>query len=118
MFYFILSFCGGRCDADYLLRVLKITVCADGTVHINFEHSIDGHIMLLFTVDIFTKGLMLLAHFINLSTPTLFHTPTTTATILNTINTTLKKLGWKLTPQAMRRIPICRDEVECTELPE
>ena len=120
MFYFILSLCGGRRDADYLLRVLQITVCADGAARINFEHGIDGHIVLLFAADIFTKGLILLARSINPSAPTLFHAPTATATatILDTIDTTPKKLKWKLTPQATRRVPIRRDEVEHADLPE
>lgn len=53
-------------------------MCADGAAGTNFEHTsvnVDGHTVLRFAADVFTEGLMLLAHSINPSAPTLFHAP-------------------------------------------
>lgn len=94
---------------------LQIIVCADGTTGINFEHTgVDGHTVLRYAADIFTDGLMLMARSINPSAPTMFHaklsphaksykaprgsngTPTDKVEL---IDTTPKKLEWKLTPE-------------------
>ncbi|TFK53149.1 acyltransferase ChoActase/COT/CPT [Heliocybe sulcata] len=94
---------------------LQIIVCKDGSAGINFEHTgVDGHTVLRFAADIFTEGLMLLARSINPSAPTLFHAqlsphsksykvpkntgkpPTPPPDI---IDTTPKKLEWKLSPE-------------------
>ncbi|PBK92163.1 acyltransferase ChoActase/COT/CPT [Armillaria gallica] len=94
---------------------LQIIVCADGAAGINFEHTgVDGHTVLRFAADIFTEGLMLLARSINPSAPTLFHAtlsphakafkpprnsgkPPTPP--LDHIDTTPKKLEWKLSSE-------------------
>ncbi|EKM83245.1 hypothetical protein AGABI1DRAFT_111693 [Agaricus bisporus var. burnettii JB137-S8] len=93
---------------------LQIIVCADGAAGINFEHTgVDGHTVLRFAADIFTEGLMLLARSINPSAPTLFHAPLSPhaksykqrgtqkppTPPLERIDTTPKKLEWKLTPE-------------------
>ncbi|KAF9446565.1 acyltransferase ChoActase/COT/CPT [Macrolepiota fuliginosa MF-IS2] len=94
---------------------LQIIVCADGAAGINFEHTgVDGHTVLRFAADIFTEGLMLLARSINPSAPTLFHAPLSPhaksykpsrgsqkppTPPLERIDTTPKKLEWKLSPE-------------------
>ncbi|KAJ6630325.1 acyltransferase ChoActase/COT/CPT [Mycena sp. CBHHK59/15] len=95
---------------------LQIIVCADGAAGINFEHTgVDGHTVLRFAADIFTEGLMLLARSINPSAPTLFHAslspraraykpprnggaPLLRRADPQPIDTTPKKLEWKLSP--------------------
>ncbi|KAJ7119092.1 acyltransferase ChoActase/COT/CPT [Mycena epipterygia] len=92
---------------------LQIIVCADGAAGINFEHTgVDGHTVLRFAADIFTEGLMLLARSINPSAPTLFHASLSpharaykvrgngngTTSPPPKIDTTPKKLDWKLSP--------------------
>ncbi|KAG6855500.1 hypothetical protein H0H87_001987 [Tephrocybe sp. NHM501043] len=119
---------------------LQIIVCADGAAGINFEHTgVDGHTVLRFAADIFTEGLMLLARSINPSAPTLFHAtlspyakayklkgPGRVASPTNgyTIDTTPKKLEWKMSPElrvgvrfAETRISalICQNECEALE---
>ncbi|KAH6905792.1 carnitine acetyl transferase [Coprinopsis sp. MPI-PUGE-AT-0042] len=94
---------------------LQIIICADGAAGINFEHTgVDGHTVLRFAADIFTEGLMLLARSINPSAPTLFHAklskhaksykpprgqPSANNHHDDSIDTTPKKLEWKLSPQ-------------------
>lgn len=94
---------------------LQIIVCADGSAGINFEHTgVDGHTVLRFAADIFTEGLMLLARSINPSAPTLFRAPLSPhaksykpprnsrkppTPPLERIDTTPKKLEWKLSPE-------------------
>lgn len=91
---------------------LQIIVCADGSAGINFEHTgVDGHTVLRFAADIFTEGLMLLARSINPSAPTLFRAPlspyaksykpssNSQKPPLEPIDTTPKKLEWKLSPE-------------------
>ncbi|KAF9460928.1 acyltransferase ChoActase/COT/CPT [Collybia nuda] len=118
---------------------LQIIVCADGAAGINFEHTgVDGHTVLRFAADIFTEGLMLLARSINPSAPTLFNatlsphakafkpkrknqSPSPTN---ETIDTTPKKLEWKMTPElrvgvrfAETRLSalICQNECQALE---
>ncbi|KIL68457.1 hypothetical protein M378DRAFT_71453 [Amanita muscaria Koide BX008] len=93
---------------------LQIIVCADGAAGINFEHTgVDGHTVLRFAADIYTEGLMLLAHSINSSAPTLFHAtlspharayrPPRGQAVANVnsekIDTTPKRLDWNLGPE-------------------
>ncbi|KZV71963.1 acyltransferase ChoActase/COT/CPT [Peniophora sp. CONT] len=90
---------------------LQIIVTADGAAGINFEHTgVDGHTVLRFAADIFTEGLMLLARSINPSAPTLFHAPLSphaksykrkpgTASPKERIDTSPRKLEWKLLPE-------------------
>lgn len=123
---------------------LQIIVCADGAAGINFEHTgVDGHTVLRFAADIFTEGLMLLARSINPSAPTLFHaslsphakaykpprpSPSSPSppsiTTIDKIDTTPKKLEWKLTPElrvgvryAETRLSalICQNECQALE---
>lgn len=114
---------------------LQIIVCADGAAGINFEHTgVDGHTVLRFAADIFTEGLMLLARSINPSAPTLFHAPLSphakanknrrASPTLDTIDTTPKKLEWKMSPElrvgvrfAETRISalICQNECQALE---
>ncbi|KAF5379902.1 hypothetical protein D9757_007181 [Collybiopsis confluens] len=94
---------------------LQIIVCSDGAAGINFEHTgVDGHTVLRFAADIFTECLMLLARSINPSAPTLFsaplspyskaykppkNAPKATAPRIDPIDTSPKKLEWKITPE-------------------
>lgn len=97
---------------------LQIIVCADGAAGINFEHTgVDGHTVLRFAADVFTDGLMLMARSINPSAPTLFHAKmspygksykpprggaSTPKKLLDAMETTPKKLEWKLVPPELR----------------
>ncbi|KAG5641785.1 hypothetical protein DXG03_004189, partial [Asterophora parasitica] len=119
---------------------LQIIVCADGAAGINFEHTgVDGHTVLRFAADIFTEGLMLLARSINPTAPTLFHATLSphakaykpkpsrngaASPIYETIDTTPKKLEWKMSPElrvgvrfAETRISalICQNECQALE---
>ncbi|TEB24687.1 hypothetical protein FA13DRAFT_1756796 [Coprinellus micaceus] len=92
---------------------LQIIVCADGTTGINFEHTgVDGHTVLRYAADVFTDGLMLMARSINPSAPTMFHAKLSPhaksykpprgsngVSAPELIDTTPKKLEWKLTPE-------------------
>ncbi|KIK54537.1 hypothetical protein GYMLUDRAFT_48663 [Collybiopsis luxurians FD-317 M1] len=92
---------------------LQIIVCSDGAAGINFEHTgVDGHTVLRYAADIFTECLMLLARSINPSAPTLFNAPlspyaksykppknATSQTKMEPIDTSPKKLEWKLTSE-------------------
>ncbi|KAG1744175.1 hypothetical protein EDD22DRAFT_1005788 [Suillus occidentalis] len=62
---------------------LQIIVCADGAAGINFEHTgVDDHVVLRFTADVFTEGLMLLAQ--SLRTHVIPHIPFSACQILQT----------------------------------
>nr|GAT52991.1 predicted protein [Mycena chlorophos] len=92
---------------------LQIIICADGAAGINFEHTgVDGHTVLRFAADVFTNGLMLLARSINPAAPTLFRASLSpharsykvrpggkTSPPLVKIDTTPKKLEWKLSSE-------------------
>ncbi|KAJ2929849.1 hypothetical protein H1R20_g7245, partial [Candolleomyces eurysporus] len=95
---------------------LQIIVCADGAAGINFEHTgVDGHTVLRYAADIFTDGLMLMARSINPTAPTLFQaklspsakaykpprgsTNGSATKIHDFIDTTPKKLEWRLIPE-------------------
>lgn len=121
---------------------LQIIVCADGSAGINFEHTgVDGHTVLRFAADIFTEGLMLLARSINPSAPTLFHASLSPSARsgkprnrngapsppAETIDTTPKKLEWKLTSElrvgiryAETRLSdlICQNDCQALEFKE
>ncbi|KAJ3538925.1 hypothetical protein NMY22_g4960 [Coprinellus aureogranulatus] len=103
--------CAGRTTSK-----LQIIVCADGTTGINFEHTgVDGHTVLRYAADVFTDGLMLMARSINPSAPTMFHAKLSphaksykpprgsngapAKVKAELIDTTPKKLEWKLTPE-------------------
>lgn len=120
-------------------------MCADGSAGINFEHTgVDGHTVLRYAADVFTEGLMLLARSINPSAPTLFKAPLSpyaksykpkparaqaqTSTSVEVrreiIDTTPKKLEWKITPElkvgvrfAETRLSdlICQNDVQALE---
>ncbi|KZT37052.1 acyltransferase ChoActase/COT/CPT [Sistotremastrum suecicum HHB10207 ss-3] len=97
---------------------LQIIVCANGAAGINFEHTgVDGHTILKWPLDIFTDNLMLLAHSINPSAPTMFqaklspfsksykakHRNSTAVPPQNGVpeylNSSPHKLEWTLTPE-------------------
>ncbi|KAH8824225.1 acyltransferase ChoActase/COT/CPT [Flagelloscypha sp. PMI_526] len=92
---------------------LQIIVCQDGSAGINFEHTgVDGHTVLRFAADVFTEGLMGIARSINPQAPTLFHAKLSPRSRefkpkpggkgeakLEPIDTTPKKLVWKMSPE-------------------
>ncbi|KAK2460704.1 hypothetical protein APHAL10511_007174 [Amanita phalloides] len=123
---------------------LQIIVCADGAAGINFEHTgVDGHTVLRYAADIYTQSLMLLAHSIHPSAPTLFHAQLSpysksykpargqvipaSVTTAEKIDTTPKKLEWNLTPELRASVRfaetrlsdlICQNDCQALEFKE
>ncbi|ADV22807.1 carnitine O-acetyltransferase [Cryptococcus gattii E566] len=87
---------------------LQIIVCSNGEAGINFEHTgVDGHTVLRYAADVYTELVLLYAKTINPSTPSLFQAKLSPfarsakgppPTPEDEIDTTPKKLEWKLTP--------------------
>ncbi|WVO15695.1 hypothetical protein L204_103356 [Cryptococcus depauperatus] len=87
---------------------LQIIVCSNGEAGINFEHTgVDGHTVLRYAADVYTELVLLFAKTINASTPSLFQaklspfarsTKGPPPTPEDEIDTTPKKLEWKLAP--------------------
>ncbi|WVQ83878.1 hypothetical protein IAT38_006022 [Cryptococcus sp. DSM 104549] len=87
---------------------LQIIVCSNGEAGVNFEHTgVDGHTVLRYAADVYTELVLLFAKTINPSTPSLFQaklspfaksTKGPPPTPEDEIDTTPKKLEWKLTP--------------------
>ncbi|KAK8846597.1 hypothetical protein IAR55_005683 [Kwoniella newhampshirensis] len=89
---------------------LQIIVCSNGEAGINFEHTgVDGHTVLRYAADVYTELVLLFAKTINPSTPSLFKAkmspfakhaknPPPSSEPEEEVDTTPKKLEWRLTP--------------------